>query len=412
MSPVRRRLWWGYSGVTAVFGVTATGVAIAAHPQVLGSARVWVLLAAMLVLECVAARIARQRGYTTFTSATVLGIAALLTDGVAAGMLVLAVGGLATSLLRRRDLAKTLFNVGQLPLSGLAAGPLLALVSDAHWLGPPTQELVSSPVAIVAAVGAWFVVNLCFLTSALLLIGEVRGRGVAREMLRRHAPVIVAMLSLAPIVGIVATHALVLFPLLAVPTLSVLRLVRRFHEHQREAQHDALTGLVNRRVFTADCEVAVADAQQSGRTAAVLMVDLDDFKQLNDTHGHPAGDEALRVVGRRLRDIVRDDDTVARLGGDEFGVVLRSLRSPDDVQRIAADIEAVLGVAMRVGEDMWTASASVGWAASPAGSVDAVGLVAGADAVMYARKHASCDALAVPLEPAPATVGPDRRQRH
>ena len=396
MDTARKRWWWVYSGLTAVSGVTATVAAVVTHPYVLASGRLWLLVAAMLVLEVVAARMARQRGYTTLTSATVFGMAALLVEGVAAGMLVFAIGGLVTSVLRRRDTAKVVFNLGQMPLSALAAAPLLAAARGVDMLGPPGRELVSDPVAIVVAVAGWFVVNLAFLTSALLLIGEVRAQGVAREMLRRHAPFIVAMLSLAPLVGVVVVHALALFPLLVLPTLSVLRLVQRFLEHEQEAQHDPLTGLTNRRVFTAACETAVAGAQQSGSAAAVLMIDLDDFKGLNDTHGHLAGDEVLRTVGHRLRDAVRSGDTVARLGGDEFGVVLHSVRSADDARRVAAEVEEVLGVPMRVGAEMWTVSASVGWAISSGGGLSAQDLVAAADEAMYANKRGGRRALMAP----------------
>ena len=411
MDTARKRWWAAYSGLTAVTGVTATVAAIVTHPQALASDRLWLLVAAMLALELVAARMARQRGYTTLTSATVFGMAALLVEGVAAGMLVFAIGALVTSVLRRRDVTRVLFNLGQMPLSALAAAPLLAMARGVDMLAPPSQELVSDPVAIVVAVGGWFVVNLAFLTSALLLIGEVAVKGVAREMLRRHAPFIVAMLSLAPLVGVVVVHALTLFPLLALPTLSVLRLVQRFLEHEQEAQHDPLTGLANRRVFTAACEAAVADAQQSGAAAAVLMVDLDDFKGLNDTHGHPGGDEVLRCVGHRLRAAVRGEDTVARLGGDEFGVVLHAVRSADDARRIAAEVEGVLRVPMRVGDGMWTVSASVGWAISPRGSLDAQQLVATADGAMYARKDAGRQTFLAPAAPTLEASRAGRRRR-
>ncbi|MGI4764781.1 MAG: putative bifunctional diguanylate cyclase/phosphodiesterase [Janthinobacterium lividum] len=104
---------------------------------------------------------------------------------------------------------------------------------------------------------------------------------------------------------------------------------------------DLLTGLPNRRRFCEDLETALADGKQSGLDHALLLIDLDRFKAVNDAQGHPAGDEMLRLVGERLRDVLRDDRHVARLGGDEFAFLLRC--DPAGPDRPQVDPAAVAG---------------------------------------------------------------------
>ena len=104
---------------------------------------------------------------------------------------------------------------------------------------------------------------------------------------------------------------------------------------------DLLTGLSNRRRFFEELEAALADGRRSGLDHALLLIDLDRFKAVNDTQGHPAGDELLRLVGERLRDVVRDDRHVARFGGDEFAVLLRC--DPAGPDRPQTDPAAVAG---------------------------------------------------------------------
>src|SRR5437763_8235568 len=104
------------------------------------------------------------------------------------------------------------------------------------------------------------------------------------------------------------------------------------------ARFDELTGLPNRVSFQNEMERELADSQNWSRLSALLFVDLDQFKQVNDTLGHPAGDRLLCSVAARLREIMRPEDYVARFGGDEFVVFLRNIRSNEDAATIAARI--------------------------------------------------------------------------
>jgi len=154
-----------------------------------------------------------------------------------------------------------------------------------------------------------------------------------------------------------------------------------------QANSDDLTGLANRRAFLRRLERAIADAARHDRAAALLMIDLDHFKELNDTLGHPAGDQLLAQLGPRLRDAIREADMLARLGGDEFAVLLTDVADRDAAARVAARIQTALerpfaldGLAVRVG-------ASIGIARYPKHGADGPSLRRRADVAMYEAKR-------------------------
>lgn len=156
----------------------------------------------------------------------------------------------------------------------------------------------------------------------------------------------------------------------------------------RQANYDALTGLPNRQLLTDRLERAIAQAHRRRSEVALLFVDLDRFKPVNDTHGHAVGDELLRQVGRRLQNMLRDEDTVARMGGDEFVVVLPDLRVGEAPDRAAEKVVAALSEPFRVDAHVLDISCSVGIAVFPRDADSVAGLIERADAAMYAAKQA------------------------
>ena len=152
------------------------------------------------------------------------------------------------------------------------------------------------------------------------------------------------------------------------------------------AYHDNLTGLANRALMEDRITQAIEHAKRYDFVVAVLLVDLDRFKPINDSFGHSAGDEVLKAIARRLKDCVRASDTVARIGGDEFVAVLDQLQGPDDAARVAKTISRSLGEPFMVQGRALGISASIGLALYPAHGSDATSLIQHADKAMYVAK--------------------------
>ena len=153
------------------------------------------------------------------------------------------------------------------------------------------------------------------------------------------------------------------------------------------ANHDALTGLPNRRLFEDRLQSAIASALRHGERFALMLVDLDRFKGVNDRFGHLAGDALLVEVGRRLQRCVRASDTVARLGGDEFAVILGEVSGREDAVEVAARICTSMAEPFELGEGVAQIGASVGIALGPQDDADAEELQRRADAALYTVKH-------------------------
>lgn len=156
----------------------------------------------------------------------------------------------------------------------------------------------------------------------------------------------------------------------------------------RQANYDALTGLPNRQLLADRLERTIAQAHRHDAEVALLFIDLDRFKPVNDTHGHAVGDALLRQVGRRLQGILRDEDTVARVGGDEFVAVLAGLRDDEAPERAAGKIVAALSAPFHVDAHELDISCSIGIAVYPRDADSGDALVGRADAAMYAAKQA------------------------
>lgn len=157
-------------------------------------------------------------------------------------------------------------------------------------------------------------------------------------------------------------------------------------EIQYQVYHDALTGLPNRRLFNDRLEMAIAYSARSKKSLAIIFLDLDDFKNINDTMGHHIGDIFLKEVAKRVKNCCREEDTVSRFGGDEFVIILPDAVTIEDAKEVADRILLVLAEPLTIDNTDLVASTSIGITQYPADGKDVNTLLKNADMAMYSAK--------------------------
>ncbi|HEV2501543.1 MAG TPA: GGDEF domain-containing protein [Mesorhizobium sp.] len=192
------------------------------------------------------------------------------------------------------------------------------------------------------------------------------------------------MLALLLCVGVVS------LVFLAIRTRQLGHEIRRREAAERlahdSARHDPLTGLANGRRFREALTLAIERASQSRLNCAVLFIDLDRFKPVNDMHGHAIGDEVLIDVAQQIAQAAPAGATAARLGGDEFGIVVPSVPGRESVLFLSQRLSRDIGKVRQVGERQLEVGATVGIAVFPDDGLDANALISAADQAMYAAK--------------------------
>ncbi|WP_442776235.1 diguanylate cyclase domain-containing protein [Sphaerotilus montanus] len=159
---------------------------------------------------------------------------------------------------------------------------------------------------------------------------------------------------------------------------------------RRIARHDGLTGLPNRNDFHQQLDRLLAERSGGCQTIGVLYLDLDGFKHINDTHGHPTGDTLLQIVAARLRPAVRAEDAMSRLGGDEFACMLPGVRDREQLNRLARTLFQVVSAPVVIDQLQLTVRPSIGVAICPDDAATAELLLRRADAAMYSAKRQQC----------------------
>lgn len=166
--------------------------------------------------------------------------------------------------------------------------------------------------------------------------------------------------------------------------------IEDLHEQQGRldhlASHDSLTGLPNRRLFLERLELALARAKRRETQVALLFIDLDQFKAINDTHGHNAGDAVLQTVAQRLRGLLRETDTPARIGGDEFIILVEGVPDNTSLEQIVRKVQAELALPIPYQDIELESGGSIGIARYPEDGTTASTLIAAADQAMYRSK--------------------------
>ncbi|MCC2658330.1 MAG: diguanylate cyclase domain protein [Panacagrimonas sp.] len=182
---------------------------------------------------------------------------------------------------------------------------------------------------------------------------------------------------------------------------------REEEQSRHRALHDGLTGLPNHELFADRLTQAIAMSERHGWKLAVMFVDLDRFKQVNDVHGHAAGDAVLKEMAQRLIRHSRDEDTVCRLGGDEFLILLINPQGDGAPERIARSMRDVLGAPVEARGLSLSVGSSIGIACFPQDATSVAQLIARADAAMYRAKRTGVGVVSCSdLDPADAPGSP------
>lgn len=158
-------------------------------------------------------------------------------------------------------------------------------------------------------------------------------------------------------------------------------------ELEKYANYDKLTGLPNRRLFFERLELTILENERDKAEFAVLFIDLDGFKNINDNYGHEVGDEVLTTVGNRLLQCVRKSDTVARMGGDEYTVILKNVEDKEDIKNLVEKIHKSLQEVMQIDGVECFVNSSIGVALYPENGYDSETLLRNADSLMYEIKR-------------------------
>ena len=348
-------------------------------------ARFWLLAAAILIAELYPIDVPGHEGEVSFS--LTFALALLLADGPAAVILVHGAALALADVVRRRPPARLLFNVAQYVLSWAAAGQMLMLLARGLPGGNGLEFISLRGALILAATALTFLlVNTVLASTAPALQHGVRPSQYVRTDFGFEAGTTAVLTALVPIVLLVADQELVLLPLLGIPLGAIQLAGRQAVENDRLARHDALTGLPNRVELARVLEPALERRRADGEHLAVLLIDLDGFKEINDTLGHRHGDVLLRQVADRLQEVVPPPGFVSRFGGDEFVLVLPSLRGAEEAEAVAARLIEVLREPVPVGHVALEVRASIGIALAPEHGLRPEDLVRRADAAMHRAK--------------------------
>jgi diguanylate cyclase (GGDEF)-like protein len=344
-----------------------------------------VLFTPLVVLgELLPIRVRRHDDEEEVTVSTPFAFSLLLTSGVAAAVLALVLASVMADALRRKPTWKAAFNVAQFALSVGAAG----LVLNAFGAFESGQHISPNHMPAIALAGAvFFLVNNVVTGTAIALATQSPVFDFLKRDFLFQAGTTGVLLTLAPIVVSAADDTLLLVPLLLLPIAAVHRCASILLAKEYEALHDPLTALPNRKLFRERAIEALQDSVRTGTTTAVMLIDLDRFKEVNDTLGHHIGDILLQQIGPRLAGVLRESDTIARLGGDEFAVLLPDVQGELAAMEIADRMLEALEQHFTLPEVLLDIDASIGIALSPVHGQDVDTLMQRADVAMYLAKE-------------------------
>jgi diguanylate cyclase (GGDEF)-like protein len=380
-----------YAGAVYVAGA-ATLLVVALTARVPQLPVRWAVIVSFLALFVVLGEllpIAIRRGDTVelYTFSTTAALAFIIVGPIwIAVAALLSAAFLRDELGRKRPLFRNLFNLARCSISLVAARVVYHAVSHQGLLGHFTPRFEPRDLGPALLAGlAYFSINVCLVACVFALHQGAPAFSLLPEFVKSEGPMGLTLLAVGPIVLLALEFSPFTAPLCLVPVLAVRAGALGASKRELQALHDQLTGLPNRMLLLQRARRALASVTEEAM-AAVILIDLDRFKEINDAMGHPVGDQLLRQVAAKLSGAARPGDTIARLGGDEFAVLCEGV--PDEGSaleighRIVAQLTGLVeleGVNLRV-------EASAGVALSPLHARDVDSLLQRADIALYRAK--------------------------
>jgi diguanylate cyclase (GGDEF)-like protein len=366
--------------VAAAGAVAALGWKVGWHLGTPG--RFWLLAVFVFAGEFLPIPVPRRHGLDKVAVSTAFAFAMLLCVGVLPACAVYAAASATADLWARTAPVKVVFNAAQYVLSLAGAGVVLMLAGAA----PPVALDAAVVPAILLAALACFVINHVLAGTGAALLADLPIAPYLLDDIAFHALTAGCLLALAP--GVVASSeaSLALIPLAFAPVLAIYVGGRQASINAHRAFHDLLTGLPNRWLLIENATHALAAAQHTGSSMAVMIVDLDDFKSINDTLGHQFGDRVLQLVAPRLTDALGPRGLLARLGGDEFAAVVDGVRDEADALACAEQLLVALKRPCQVDSVALHVGGSVGVALYPEHGHTVDVLLRHADVALYCAK--------------------------
>jgi diguanylate cyclase (GGDEF)-like protein len=381
--------WWAY--LTLIFVGSGWLIVLSAraltHDHLYGSPSAFVLIAALLVLgelRPVVASGSYDPDGVSLSTAFVFAI--LLIWGPAPAIILQFASISMREVLMRKSWWRVIFNAGQYAICLATASGVLRLFGISPSLARPHEVTGGTLLGLVAAAIVYHLMNLVLVG---IIISIRRGTTLWAEIIDEfwyYTSTTMAVVALSPVIAVVAVHAWQLIPLLILPLFLVYKTASISLEREQQSLHDALTGLANRKLLMARTSELLDEIQLTDGLVALVLLDLDRFKDINDTLGHPVGDRVLQVVAARVQDAVRPGDLVARLGGDEFAILLHGVNDEATVLEVAERIRATLHEPISFDGTMVDLDASLGIALFPDHGEDFDQLHRRADVAMYVAK--------------------------
>jgi diguanylate cyclase (GGDEF)-like protein len=347
---------------------------------------IWMLLAMIIVGELRPISTSDQLTASGSSASLPFSFALVIMTGLPVAAVIQGLASALVGAVRGAAAHRVGFTIAQYILGFGAADAVLRLLrpeaAALAWIPRSGLDLL----AVAAAAASYFLVTQVLNASALAMHQRRPLRKLLLGGLWHRIFTGSVLLSLSPLVVAALAHSLwlvllFLFPLAALHSSAILSVKR---EHQ--ANHDELTGLANRTLLTERALSCLEEARHSRECVGLLLLDLDRFKEVNDTLGHPTGDRLLKAVAQRLGQSVRPGDLVARLGGDEFAVLLPRVRDATSAREVAARLRVALAEPIRLDGMDFDLEASVGIALYPDHAGDFELLIQRADVAMYVAK--------------------------